>query len=178
MIGYVILGLVVVVGIYVIATYNRIVSVSNKIEEALSDIDVALVRRYDTLNNLVECVKGYVKYEGETIVKVIEARKITSMAQREAVEQNQQEATKQLFALAESYPNLKASANFLQLQNSIKELEEHVSASRRMYNSNVSIFNDLLMKVPSCWIANMAHAEKKFYFEAEADERQNVNVKL
>ena len=166
-----------VIVIWGIVTHNRFVSVSNKVDEALSGIDVALARRYSTLINVVEVVKGYAKHEKEVFTKIIELRNYT-MNDRELVNQNHEEAITKLFALKENYPDLKANAQFIELQRTIADLEEHLAASRRMYNSNVSIYNDLVLMFPSSLIGSMMHASKKEYFQASADEKQNVNIQL
>lgn len=169
--------ILLVIIIWYVTTYNRFVTVSNKIDEALSGIDVALARRYSTLINVVEVVKGYAKHEQEVFTKIIELRNHT-MSEREQVLQNQDEAITKLFALQENYPELKANGQFIELQKTIVDLEEHLAASRRMYNSNVSIYNDLVLTFPSNLVGNMMHATKKEYFQASIDEKQNVNIQL
>ena len=173
-----VLMVVVLVLLYGISIYNRFVHVHNKIEEALSGIDVALARRYSTLTNLVEVVKGYMQYEENVLTKLVQLRNSPTMQEREEADANYEVVTKQLLALQESYPELKASEQFLSLQRAIKDVEEHLAASRRMYNSNVSIYNDLVMGFPSNIIGNWMHAEKEAYFQASTEERQNVDVRL
>ena len=146
---YVIFGIIVILIIYVISIYNKFIQVKNKVEEALSGIDVALARRYATLTNTVEVVKGYVKHEKEVLLKAVELRKNPTMKDRVMIDENQSEAITQIFALQESYPELKANQQFLALQDTIRDLEEHLAASRRMYNSNVSIYNNLVLSFPS-----------------------------
>lgn len=170
--------IIVVLGIYVISIYNKFVQVKNKVEEALSGIDVALARRYSTLTNTVEVVKGYVKHEKEVLLKAVELRQNPTMKERVLVDENQSQAITQIFALQENYPELKANEQFLALQDTIRDLEEHLAASRRMYNSNVSIYNNLLLSFPSNLIGNMMHAKKQEYFQATSEERQNVNIQL
>lgn len=170
--------IIVVLGIYVISIYNKFVQVKNKVEEALSGIDVALARRYATLTNTVEVVKGYVKHEKEVLLKAVELRQNPTMKERVLVDENQSQAITQIFALQENYPELKANEQFLALQDTIRDLEEHLAASRRMYNSNVSIYNNLLLSFPSNLIGNMMNAQKQEYFQATAEERNNVQVNL
>ena len=170
--------IIVVLGIYVISIYNKFVQVKNKVEEALSGIDVALARRYATLTNTVEVVKGYVKHEKEVLLKAVELRQNPTMKDRVMVDENQSQAITQLFALQESYPELKANEQFLALQDTIRDLEEHLAASRRMYNSNVSIYNNLVLSFPSNLIGNMMNAQKQEYFQATSEERESVNIKL
>ena len=175
---YVIFGIIVILIIYVISIYNKFIQVKNKVEEALSGIDVALARRYATLTNTVEVVKGYVKHEKEVLLKVVELRQNPTMKDRVMIDENQSEAITQIFALQESYPELKANQQFLALQDTIRDLEEHLAASRRMYNSNVSIYNNLVLSFPSNLIGNMMNAQKQEYFQATGEERKNVQVNL
>ncbi|MBR5796437.1 MAG: LemA family protein, partial [Erysipelotrichaceae bacterium] len=139
--------------------------------------DVALAKRYAILTNLVEVVKGYVQYEREVLVSLVKLRN-GDMLNRVEVDQNQMLAKEQLFALQESYPELKANEQFLSLQDAIQDVEEHLAASRRMYNSNVSIYNDLVLSFPSNMIGNMINAEKIDYFNAKEEERENINITL
>lgn len=169
--------IVVVVLLYGIGTYNQFIRVKNKVDEALSGIDVALAKRYAILTNLVEVVKGYVQYEREVLVSLVKLRN-GDMLNRVEVDQNQMLAKEQLFALQESYPELKANEQFLSLQDAIQDVEEHLAASRRMYNSNVSIYNDLVLSFPSNMIGNMINAEKIDYFNAKEEERENINITL
>ena len=175
---YVIFGIIVILIIYVISIHNKFIQVKNKVEEALSGIDVALARRYATLTNTVEVVKGYVKHEKEVLLKAVELRQNPTMKDRVMVDENQSEAITQIFALQESYPELKANQQFLALQDTIRDLEEHLAASRRMYNSNVSIYNNLVLSFPSNLIGNMMNAQKQEYFQATGEERKNVQVNL
>lgn len=175
---YGILIIIAILGIYIISIYNKFIQVKNKVEEALSGIDVALARRYATLTNTVEVVKGYVKHEKEVLLKVVELRQNPTMKDRVMVDENQSEAITQIFALQESYPELKANQQFLALQDTIRDLEEHLAASRRMYNSNVSIYNNLVLSFPSNLIGNMMNAQKQEYFQATGEEIKNVQVNI
>ena len=175
---YGMLIIIAILGIYIISIYNKFIQVKNKVEEALSGIDVALARRYATLTNTVEVVKGYVKHEKEVLLKVVELRQNPTMKDRVMLDENQSEAISQIFALQESYPELKANQQFLALQDTIRDLEEHLAASRRMYNSNVSIYNNLVLSFPSNLIGNMMNAQKQEYFQATGEERKNVQVNL
>ena len=173
-----IIGIIVVlVLLYGIGTYNQFIRVKNKVDEALSGIDVALAKRYAILTNLVEVVKGYIQHEREVLVSLVKLRN-GNMVNRVEVDQNQMLAKEQLFALQEAYPELKANEQFLSLQVAIQDVEEHLAASRRMYNSNVSIYNDLVLSFPSNIIGNMINAEKMDYFNAKEEERENINITL
>lgn len=170
--------IIIIIIIYGITIYNRFVHIHNKIEEALSGIDVALARRYATLTNLVEVVKGYVKHEEEVLTKIVQLRTHPTMKEREQADANYTQATHELFALKESYPELKANEQFLSLQRAIVDIEEHLAASRRMYNSNVSQYNDLLLSFPSSLIGQWIHAQKEDYFQANEEEKENIQVQL
>lgn len=176
--GMIVIVLVVGLVVYFVSIYNRFIRVHNKILEALSGIDVALAKRYATLTNLVEVVKGYVKYEQETLVKLVEMRNQPTMKEREDADDNYTEATSRLLALQESYPDLKASEQFLELQKAIRDCEEHLAASRRMYNSNVSLYNDLALTFPSNLVGNLMNVKTEEYFHANVEERKNVNVQM
>lgn len=175
---WLVIGVVVIVGFMIVNIYNQLVKYKIKVEEGASGIDVALVKRYDTITNLVECVKGYAKHETETLEKVIELRNSMSMKEKSDLENQYSEAQTKLFAIAEAYPDLKASANFEQLQKSIFDVEEHLQAARRLYNSNVSIFNQKVEMFPSNLIASIMKFSKFDFFEANENEKQNVNIQI
>jgi Uncharacterized conserved protein len=174
----VIFGILLIFVLYYIVVHNKFVRVFNKVDEALSGIDVALARRHDTLTNMVEVVKGYVKYEKDILVKLVELRNNPTMNERVEVEEAQTAAKVRLVALQESYPDLKASQNFLELQRTIRDVEEHLSASRRMYNANVTIYNDLLYSFPSSMVAKGMNAERREYFEAASEQKEKVEIEL
>lgn len=184
---YIILGVVAVLALWLVAIYNGLVRSKNQVDEAFSDIDVQLKRRYDLIPNLVETVKGYMTHERETLVKLTEAR-TAAMAMREnpsATLQQKQEAEnmlsgtlKSLFAVTENYPELKASQNFLQLQDELADTENKIQASRRFYNGNVRDFNTKIQVFPNNLIAGSLGFKAYEFFQAEAGERQNVQVKF
>ncbi len=172
---------------WVIALYNGLIQAKNRVDEAYSDIDVQLKRRYDLIPNLVETVKGYMTHERETLVKLTEARsaamtthdsKDASLADKERAENSLGGTLKTIFALSENYPDLKANQNFLQLQDEITDTENKIQASRRFYNGNVRDFNTKIQVFPSNIFATQLHFTKYEFFQAEATERQNVQVKF
>ena len=184
---YIVLGLVVVVIVWLIMTYNGLIRSKNQVDEATSDIDVQLKRRYDLIPNLVETVKGYMTHERETLVKLTEARTAAmatsnnpsaTLADKERAENQLSGTLKTLFAVTENYPELKASQNFLQLQDEISDTENKIQAARRFYNSNVRDFNIKIQVFPTNLLANSMHFMKYEFFQAEAGERQNVQVKF
>lgn len=172
-----------VVAFWLIATYNGLITLRNRVDEAWSDIDVQLKRRYDLIPNLVNTVKGYATHEGQTLEKVIAARNAAMSATNphaKAEAENALSGTlKSLFALSESYPDLKANQNFLSLQNELTDTENKILASRRFYNGNVRDFNTKLQVFPTNIIANALGFTKRDFFEVDAEEeRKNVEVKF
>ncbi len=184
---YIVLAGLAVVAMWFIAIYNGLVRTKNRVDEALSDIDVQLKRRYDLIPNLVETVKGYMTHERETLVKLTEARtaamaahdnKNASLQQKEEAENMLSGTLKTLFAVTENYPELKASQNFLQLQDEISDTENKIQASRRFYNGNVRDFNTKIELFPTNLVAESLGFKKYDFFAAEANEKQNVQVKF
>ncbi|MDD5251769.1 MAG: LemA family protein [Patescibacteria group bacterium] len=178
----ILLGAAVVLVGWIIAVYNGLITLKNRTQEAWSDIDVQLKRRYDLIPNLVETVKGYARHESETFEKVIQARSAAMNAQGAAAKADAENALsgtlKSIFALAENYPELKASQNFMQLQDDLKDTEDKIQAARRFYNANVRDFNTKIEVFPNNVIAGQLNFKKYEYFEIGEAERQNVQVKF
>lgn len=179
---FIVLGLIGVVLIFVISLYNRLVKLNVNVEEAFSSMDVYLKKRYDLIPNLVETVKGYASHEKETLERVIQARNSAMRATDpgEVIDANNQLAMglKSIFALAESYPDLKANEGFVNLQDQLAKIEEDISNARLYYNGNVKIFNKTIVVFPNVILANMMGFDKKPFFEIEETERENVRVKF
>jgi len=172
---------------WVIGTFNGLIRSKNQVDEATSDIDVQLKRRYDLIPNLMETVKGYMTHEKDTLVKLTEARvaamqvhdnKGATLAEREQAENALSNTLKSLFAVSENYPDLKASQNFLQLQDELSDTENKIQAARRFYNGNVRDFNTKIQVFPTNMIAGMLKFTKYEFFQAAEAERQNVQVKF
>jgi len=182
MIMWIFIAIVVAIALWLIATYNGLVGLKNKTDEAWSDIDVQLKRRTDLVPNLVETVKGYASHESGTFQKVIEARNMAmgakTVADHAAAENMLSQTLKSLFALAESYPDLKANQNFLELQGRLAELEDHLQAARRFYNGNVRDFNTKLQVFPTNLIGNMLGFTKRDFFEIAEREKATPNVQF
>ena len=178
----VLLGVLVVLGLWIIGAYNGLVTLKNRVQEAWSDIDVQLKRRYDLIPNLVETVKGYAKHEAGTLENVIKARNAAMSAENrhdKAVAENALSGTlKSLFALAEAYPDLKAQQGFHQMQLDLKDAEDKIQASRRFYNANVRDFNTRTQVFPTNLVAKQLGFSKYEFFEADASERENVKVQF
>lgn len=184
---YIVLGVIAVVILWLITVYNSLIRGKNRVDEAYSDIDVQLKRRYDLIPNLVETVKGYMTHERGTLEKVTEARTAAmathdrpgaSLAEREQAENMLSGTLKTLFAVTENYPELKASQNFLQLQDEISDTENKIQASRRFYNGNVRDFNTKIQVFPTNIFAGIMKFVKYDFFAAAEQEKQNVQVKF
>ena len=171
------IGVLVVLAVGV---YNSLIRLRNKCEEAWSDIDTQLKRRYDLIPNLVETVKGYAKHEAETFEKVTAARTAAmgakSVQEKEQAENMLTGALKTIFALAENYPELKANTNFSELQKTLTEIEEHIQLSRRYYNATVRDFNTKIEVFPNNLLAGPFGFKKKEFFQADDEEKKNVKV--
>lgn len=171
----VIVGVVVVVALWAVAAYNGLIKLRNLVQESWKQIDVELHRRYDLIPNLVETVKGYASHERQTLEAVTAARAAAVTPGSTPAEQAQQEniltgALRQLFAVAEAYPDLKANTNFLELQGQLTETEDRIAAGRRFYNANVRTFNTKIQTVPTNIVANLFGFKEAEYFEAEDPE--------
>ena len=169
MIIWIILAVALVVAAWFILTYNSLVSVRNRAEEAWSDIDVQLKRRYDLVPNVVEAVRGYAKHEEGVFRKVTEARSQAMQAKTPAehakAENMLTDTLKSLFAVAEAYPSLQAAGSFIHLQQELSELESHIQSARRFYNGNVREYNTKLQTFPTNTIAGMFGFTPREFFE-------------
>lgn len=180
--AWILLIVIVVLIIWIIAMYNGLIRMKNRVDEAWSDIDVQLKRRHDLIPNLVNTVKGYAAHEKEVFDKVTTAR-AAAMGAGTAEAKGQAEnmlsgALKSLFAVAEAYPDLKANQNFLELQRELTDTEDKIMAARRFYNGNVRDFNTKIQVFPTNIFAGMLNFAKREFFQAEAGEKENVNVQF
>ncbi len=178
----VVIVIVVLLVLWVIGTYNSLVSLRNRVKDAWSQIDVQLKRRFDLIPNLVETVKGYTKHESETLENVVKARNTylsaTLPEDQMKADGELTKAINKLFALTENYPDLKANTNFLDLQNELNETENKVAMSRQFYNDIVMQYNNKVEMVPSNIVAGMFKFTKETFFQANETERENVQVKF
>ena len=182
-IGVVVLVILLAILGWWISTRNWFNQTKVKIDEAKSSIDISLTKRYDLLTKSLATVKGYAKHEYETITKTIEMRNAPrvqdmSMKEKSELAGKLNEASHQLNVVMENYPDLKASENFSKLQLQIQDCEDNLQASRRIFNSNVSIYNQKLVSFPSSLIANSMHLTKEEFFEAEAAKREDVKIEF
>ena len=178
---FIVVGIIAVLVIVLIAMYNGLVRLRNRVEEAWSDIDVQLKRRYDLIPNLINTVKGYASHEQDTFNQVTQARTQAMGAQEsgdlkaQAENENMLSSTlKSLFAVSENYPDLKANQNFIELQQELSDTENKIQASRRFYNGNVLSYNTKVQTVPANIIASMFKFGEKEFFELEEEKARNA----
>lgn len=178
---FIILAIIVVIALWVIATYNNLVSSKVKVDNSFSQIDVQLQRRFDLIPNLVECVKGYMEHESDVLTKVTELRtswaSAGSVSEKVEIDNQLSGALKTIMAVSENYPDLKANQNFNGLQQDLKDTENKISYARQFYNDAVTRYNRNLMVFPSNIIASMFHFTPATLFEVDsAEAKQNVKV--
>jgi len=177
---WILIAVVAIIIIWLIATYNFFITLRNRINNAWSQIDVQLKRRFDLIPNLVETVKGYAKHEKETFKMVTEARNIMQnakgMADKAKADDMLSGALKSLFAVAEAYPTLKANENFMQLQEELSGTENKIAYSRQFYNDSVLRLNTAVQKFPANIIAGMFNIKEREFFKAAEEEKKNVKV--
>lgn len=180
---WIIAGIVIfVIVLYVIITYNGLVGLRNKVNDQWSQIDVELKRRFDLIPNLVNTVKGYTKHESETLENVVKVRNayLTANSKEQAMNADSEltNAITKLFALAESYPDLKANENFIGLQSELGETENKISYARKFYNDTALGLNNKIEMFPSNVVAKLFKFEKVEFFKAQEAERENVKVEF
>ena len=172
------IGIVIVIGLILVGIYNGMVRARNKVDEAWSGIDVQLKRRHDLVPNLVETVKGYAAHEREVLTAVTEARAraqaATTPGAASAAEGQLGQALGRLFAVAEAYPDLKASENFRQLQGELSSLESEIAAARRVYNGNVQDYNTRIQSFPAVVFSGMFGFTQREFFEIEDAAERDV----
>lgn len=182
MAGVIIIGIIVIVALWIVMTYNKLVSLRMKVKEGFSTIDVFLKKRYDLIPNLVETVKGYAKHEKDTLSQVVEARSkaVSSSPEDKAKYEGElSNALSRLLMISENYPDLKADAQFVNLQNQLQQIESEIEKSRRYYNGLVRELNTFIQKVPTCIVASMFKFKEEPFFELEnKSERENIKVQF
>ena len=177
---YIIIGVIVIILLYVLITYNGLVKSNNLVKEAFSTMDVYLKKRWDLIPNLVEVVKAYAKYEKEIIEKItaLRANAYESMSIDNKINVNEQltQDLSKIIAISENYPELKSSQNFIELSRDLTKIEDEIANSIKYYNGTVRIFNNKIQMFPSNIIANIFGFHLANMFEANADEKNNVKV--
>ena len=182
MTALIVIGVIIAIIILaVIIMYNSLVSAKIKVDNAWSQIDVQLQRRFDLIPNFVETVKGYMNHESETFEKIAELRtswtNANSVSEKAALDNQLSDTLKTIMAVSESYPDLKANQNFSELSEELRNTENKISFARQFYNDTVTMYNEKLQMFPSNIIANMFHFTERDLFEAENDEaRKNIKV--
>jgi LemA protein len=178
--GWIILGIIVLAVVYLIFLYNRLVALRQTVNQSWSDISVQLKQRHDLVPNLVETVKGYATHERGTLEAVVNARNAAVAAQGPHAQAQAENmltgALRQLFALAEAYPDLKANQNFLQLQSELADLENKIAASRRFFNNAVQEYNTGIEQFPAVLIARNMGFQSREFFELDEAERAAVQA--
>jgi len=182
LIGLVMVLVVVGVFIYFITIYNSLVRLRNDMDKAWANIDVLLKQRHDELPKLVETCKGYMQYEQKTFQLITEARtafmKASTVGEKAQADNMISGALKSLFAVSESYPDLKANNNFMQLQKRISELEERIADRREFFNDDVNTFNIRIQQLPDVFVARMLNLQRRDLFKVAEEDRRDVEVKM
>ena len=179
---WIILAILIILVLFVISAYNKLVTLRQRTKNSFSQMDVQLQRRFDLIPNLVETVKGYMTHESETLTKIAELR--TSWANAKTIDEkakldNELAGTlKTIMAVSESYPDLKASQNFTNLQSELSETEDKISYSRQFYNDSVLMYNNTREKFPSNIVANIFGFKEINFFKASEKEKEVPNVKF
>ena len=177
---WIIVGIVVILILFIIVTYNSLISLRNKKDDQWSQIEVQLKRRADLIPNLVETVKGYAKHENNTLEDVVKARNAVANAstKEEEMKANGELSgvLNRLFALAEAYPELKANENFVSLQKDLKESEDKISMMRQFYNDTVLTYNNKVQTIPSNIVANLCHFKEETFFKVDEKDREVPKV--
>ena len=175
---FIALFVIFIIIIWYVTTMNGLKRAQVKISEALSDIDVALMKRHDVLVKMLDITKAYTKYEKETILETIRLRSGMSMSERAKAVNEMDQANHFINAVAENYPELRSSENYKQLQLSIMDVEEHLQAARRLYNGNISYLNQKIVSFPSSIVAKQLNISQKDFLESDEDKRQDVKIDL
>jgi len=182
MLGWILLGIVVIILLYLILAYNGLVRLKNEVKNSWAQIDVQLKRRFDLIPNLMEAVKGYMKHEKGVLTDITKARadmgKAQTVGEKAKANNMMTETLKSLFAVAENYPKLQASENFLQLQEELSGTENKIGYSRQHYNDVVMEMNNKVQVFPTNIIASMFNFKQEQLFEASGKERENVKVQF
>ncbi len=181
-IGIILFALLIIVAVYMVLTYNSLARLKIGVEEGFSTMDVYLKKRWSLLPNLVETVKGYMEHEKDLITEITEIRSSKyenlSVAQKAKADERITTDLSKIIALAENYPDLKSSTNFVQLSNQIMQIEEDIAKSRKYYNGTVRNYNNKIVTFPSGLFAKIYGFKKAPMFEASPEERQDVEIEL
>ncbi|HWT76176.1 MAG TPA: LemA family protein [Mobilitalea sp.] len=169
---------VLIISLWYIATMNDLRRTEIKVEEALSDVDVALIKRHDVMLKMFDISRSYAKYEKEVMIETIRLRSGMSMNERNQAIDALDQANRFINAVAENYPQLRSSENFKQMQISVMDVEEHLQAARRLYNGNISRLNQKIVSFPSSIVASNINMTQKEFLAADEATRQDVKMEL
>ena len=179
---WIILAVIILIIIYAFILYNSFISLDNKVKEAFSTMDVYLKKRWDLIPNLVETVKGYTKYEEETLTRVTKLRNnvYNEMTNDEKIINNEELSSNvsKIMALKEAYPELKANENFIDLSNKLTKIEDNIANARKYYNGTVRIYNNKVQMFPNNIFAKIFNYKTKRMFEASLEDKQNIRINL
>ena len=179
---WIILAVIILIIIYAFILYNNFISLDNKVKEAFSTMDVYLKKRWDLIPNLVETVKGYAKYEKETLTRVTKLRNnvYNEMTNDEKIINNEELSSNvsKIMALKEAYPELKANENFIDLSNKLTKIEDDIANARKYYNGTVRIYNNKVQMFPNNIFAKIFGYKTKRMFEASLEDKQNIRINL
>lgn len=179
---WIILAVIILIIIYAFILYNNFISLDNKVKEAFSTMDVYLKKRWDLIPNLVETVKGYAKYEEETLTRVTKLRNAVynEMTNDEKIINNEELSSdvSKIMALKEAYPELKANENFIDLSNKLTKIEDDIANARKYYNGTVRIYNNKVQMFPNNIFAKIFNYKTKRMFEASLEDKQNIRINL
>lgn len=179
---WIILAVIILIIIYAFILYNNFISLDNKVKEAFSTMDVYLKKRWDLIPNLVETVKGYTKYEEETLTRVTKLRNnvYNEMTNDEKIINNEELSSdvSKIMALKEAYPELKANENFIDLSNKLTKIEDDIANARKYYNGTVRIYNNKVQMFPNNIFAKIFNYKTKRMFEASLEDKQNIRIEL
>ena len=179
---WIILAVIILIIIYAFILYNNFISLDNKVKEAFSTMDVYLKKRWDLIPNLVETVRGYAKYEEETLTRVTKLRNnvYNEMTNDEKIINNEELSSNvsKIMALKEAYPELKANENFIDLSNKLTKIEDDIANARKYYNGTVRIYNNKVQMFPNNIFAKIFGYKTKRMFEASLEDKQNIRINL
>lgn len=177
---YIILTILLLIIIVILAKYNRLVKLQNRVKKAQANIEIYLKKRFDLIPNIVECVTGYSKYENSTLQDIIALRNSYSKEEHLDINKASEMNNKlnKYLAIVEDYPELKANTQFLNLQDELSEIEDELERARRVYNDDVTNYNNLIQTVPSNFVASIFAFKKAELFKAQEEEKKNIKVKL
>mgnify|MGYP000138979131 FL=1 len=179
---YIIIGIIVILLIYILITYNSFINSRNLVKEAFSTMDIYLKKRWDLIPNLIEVVKGYSKYENETLTKITSLRSSSydelTMDNKININEDLSRCLSNIFAVSENYPELKANELYTNLSNNLISIEDEIANSRKYYNGTVRNFNNKIQMFPNNILAKLFRFKEFKMFEANAEEKNNVGVNL